>query len=54
MIVRLVRFQERELTVVVGRRSAEEDSSEVSEPENCQANRNFPAYYDKKGNYQIT
>ena len=32
MIVRLVRFQERELTVVVVRRSAEEDSSEISEP----------------------
>ena len=29
MIVRLVRFQERELTVVVGRRSAEEDFSKI-------------------------
>ena len=32
MIVRLVRFQERELTAVVGRRSAEEDSSKTFKP----------------------
>ena len=41
MIVRLARFQERELTVVVVRRSAEEDFSEISKPEKLLGQQKF-------------
>ena len=52
MIVRLDRFQERELTAVVGRQSAEEDSSKIFKPGKLIGQQKFSRPLRKERNNQ--